>query len=422
MRRKEVIGLSLLSVIALSMISVGVFSAKKPVVVHGYTNGDAATYYNSIDPNATPTALLASLRTLNNNKRLYLPGYNGMRSYFSTTDPGSSSSQVRSFYSGKSSSYSNMNREHVWPFSKLVINSGDRGVNDIEKDMHMIRPTLTSENSSRGNSFFVEGKKDSSAGWDPGMETWGDATYRGDAARIIFYCVIADNGLSLVDKESDYNSNHTMGKLSDLLKWNLQYSVQERENVRNEQVEKLQGNRNPFIDHPEYACKIWGNTNATTKSICGGGSSDTSGIAIRNGLDSSEMPLINEKALTDEVTLLPFYNGTLVNETSKVTWSLIQYSNSAAYTGKAVNLETFNTTGIRLTVNEDVSFGVKLQYFDGTQARIKFKFGNGSEDSGKKSKPKKGCGGSIVTTSAILSSLSVLGIGLLLIKRKHLGK
>ena len=400
MKHKSLLGLSIFATLALALTGFDAFKTNKTIVVHGYTNGDAATYYNSIDINSTPVQLLSALRTLNSNKRSYLPGYNGMRSYFTTTDPGSSSNQVRSFYSGKSSSYSNMNREHVWPFSKLVDTSGDRGTNDIEKDMHMIRPTLTSENSSRGNSFFVEGMKDNSNGWDPAMETWGDETYRGDAARIIFYCVVADNGLSLVDKEWDYNSNHTMGKLSDLLKWNLQYPVQQRENTRNEEVEKLQGNRNPFIDHPEYACKIWGDTNATTKSVCRGTSGDTSGITIRNGEDNTEMPMSNDMQLTDEVTLLPFYNGQQVSDPSKVTWSLIQYSNSSAYTGHAVNMETYNNVGIRL----------------------RFKFGQGSEDAGPKKQTKKGCFGSIETTSVILSSLSVLGIGLLLIKRRNLDR
>ena len=49
-----------------------------------------------------------------------------------------------------------------------------------------------------------------------------------------------------------------MGKLSDILRWNLTYGVKQREMNRNEAVEAIQGNRNPFIDHPSYADKIWG--------------------------------------------------------------------------------------------------------------------------------------------------------------------
>ena len=72
-----------------------------------------------------------------------------------------------------------------------------------------------------------------------------------------------------------------MGKLSDLLKWNLQYAPNRSKDAalalrveqnRNQIIgieTRGQGNRNPFIDHPEYACKIWGSTNSTTKQICG---------------------------------------------------------------------------------------------------------------------------------------------------------
>jgi endonuclease I len=165
---------------------------------------------------------------------------------------------VTSFYSGNG--MTSWNREHVWPDS--------RGGSQVEADIHMPRPTIPAENGSRGNSFYVEGKKSSSAGWDPAMESFGDSTYRGDSARIIFYCVVASSNLSLIDAESDNANNKTMGKLSDLLKWNIENPVTQRELNRNEGAEYLQGNRNPFIDHPEYACKIWGDTNDATRKIC----------------------------------------------------------------------------------------------------------------------------------------------------------
>ena len=61
-----------------------------------------------------------------------------------------------------------------------------------------------------------------------------------------------------------------MGKLSTLLKWNLEYDIDETEILRNDVLyEKYNHNRNPFIDDRNYACRIWGNTNSTTKEICG---------------------------------------------------------------------------------------------------------------------------------------------------------
>ena len=254
----------------------GVKSNKKTVVTFaGYQTDDAATYYNGIGESSTGDSLLSALRSLNGSKKKENGGYDELLTgptyakyldYDINTvqydDNGRPySNKIVSFYSGNlSNGGAGMNREHVWPNS--------RGGSGVENDSHMARPTLTAENSSRGNSFYVEGKNSTTSGWDPAMPSFGDSSYRGDSARIIFYCVVANNNLSLIDAENDSASNKTMGKLSDLLRWNIDNPVQQRERNRNEGVEYIQGNRNPFIDHPEYACRIWGNTNSTTKNIC----------------------------------------------------------------------------------------------------------------------------------------------------------
>ncbi len=240
----------------------------------GDSYDDHDGYYSSISTSDSGTTLLSKLRSLNSSKRKSTVGYKKMgtssSSPFKYTDYDPSTVQydssgqpygtkIISFYSGKS--VSSFNKEHVWPDS--------RGGGQVENDIHMPRPTVPSENGSRGNSFYVEGQKSSSSGWDPAAESFGIESYRGDSARIIFYCVIASSSLSLIDSNTDDKNNKTMGKLSDLLKWNLKYSVDDREIRRNSGAQYLQGNRNPFIDHPEYACKIWGSTNSTTKSICG---------------------------------------------------------------------------------------------------------------------------------------------------------
>ena len=185
------------------------------------------------------------------------------------TPYGKSLDDILAYYRGTIASKTDMNKEHVWPKS--------RGGALIEGDPHMVRPTLTSDNSDRGNSFYVEGMNSDTNGWDPKAAGMNE-DYRGDCARIIFYCAVQEmNTLTLVDKDTDSASNKTMGKLSDLLKWNLQYAVQQSEKNRNDILSgKMQSygwtfdfNRNPFIDHPEYACRIWGSTNSTTRQICG---------------------------------------------------------------------------------------------------------------------------------------------------------
>ena len=229
-----------------------------------WTNDDFGNYYSSIDFSSYST-LLDQLQDLNSTKRKRTVGYGSMWDYFDQTDYNpSNKSQYIAFYKGTPASRGEMNKEHVWPKSH---GSGGRTDNDI----HMVRPTLSADNSSRGNSFYVEGMNHSSNGWDP--KTAGmNEQYRGQAARIIFYCVVADEKLSLVDTNysstSNANPDYKMGKLSDLLKWNLQYAVDITELNRNNGAEDIQGNRNPFIDNPYLACAIWGNYNDNTRAIC----------------------------------------------------------------------------------------------------------------------------------------------------------
>jgi endonuclease I len=42
-----------------------------------------------------------------------------------------------------------------------------------------------------------------------------------------------------------------------LLRWHAEDPVSEQELQRNERIFRLQGNRNPFIDHPDLASAIY---------------------------------------------------------------------------------------------------------------------------------------------------------------------
>ena len=253
----------------------GGFTDTCTVTVSKATPPDPDDYYASISDSLTGNALLEALRSLNDSKKKSEVGYGSMGTtpsgQFKYTDYDPSTVQydekgqpygtkIISFYSGNP--MTKWNREHVWP--------NTHGGNRVENDIHMPRPTLESENGSRGHSFYIEGMKDREDGWDPAMEDFGREDYRGDSARIIFYCMVANNSLVLVDdkERSSLTKNNEMGVISDMLSWNLRYAVQDREQRRNSGAQYLQGNRNPFIDHPEYACKIWGGTNSNTKSIC----------------------------------------------------------------------------------------------------------------------------------------------------------
>ena len=270
------------------------------------------SYYSSVNLEATNTSLLNALHTLNSNKRTKTVGYKNMGTYYPQTDGDPNNSRnLIAFYSGTSATFSgnfsgNINREHVWPNS--------RGGGNVEGDIHMPRPTLKAENGSRGNSFYVEGKNSSTAGWDPAMETFGLEKYRGISARIIFYCAIADTSLTLIDKTTDSSSNKTMGKLSDLLKWNLEYEIDSTETQRNDAAQDIQGNRNPFIDDRSLACKIWGNTNTTTQAVCSSYTEEATPTSLTLKAGSTS---IGEGGTTEiEVTVLPTGSSNSVKFTS----------------------------------------------------------------------------------------------------------
>jgi endonuclease I len=172
-------------------------------------------------------------------------------------------------YSGRSQSKTtngggvdDWNREHVWAKSH-----GDFGTaQGPGTDLHHLRPTDVTVNSSRGNLDFDNGGSQHSEA--PGNYYDGDSweprdEVKGDVARMIFYMDVRYEGDSgEVDLELNNNVDNGsapyMGKMSVLLEWNEQDPVDAREIRRNNIIfEQYQGNRNPFIDHPEWAEMIW---------------------------------------------------------------------------------------------------------------------------------------------------------------------
>ena len=93
----------------------------------------------------------------------------------------------------------------------------------------------------------------------------GTENTSGQIARMVFYMVTryetGDNAssenipdLRIVKGNS---KQPTIGDLCTLVKWNEEFAVTDFEKCRNDRVQELQGNRNPFIDHPEFVDAIW---------------------------------------------------------------------------------------------------------------------------------------------------------------------
>ncbi|MCR5079023.1 MAG: endonuclease [Bacilli bacterium] len=183
--------------------------------------------------------------------------------------PNANSSTFIPFYheatSANATTQSACNREHTWPDS--------RGGGDIENDPVVLRPTLTKDNSSRGNNFYgIASAKE----WDPASCGYEGA--RGESARVILYavtCYRKTKNLNLSNNPNDSTSARTMGTLKTLLEWNRTYAPTEFEKTVNERYDAMGFARNAFVDNPEFADYIYdANGYRTSPYGNGGGGGD----------------------------------------------------------------------------------------------------------------------------------------------------
>lgn len=181
------------------------------------------------------------------------------------------------------------NREHTWPRSLGVGESGPDN-----SDMNMVRPCDPGTNGSRGNLPYGSGP----GYFDPLAFAQAGANHRGDAARIIFYGDMRYDGgeSSTVDLTvvSGLPGSNQMGDLVRMLQWHYEDPVDDYERRRNHftfdkfaNPSYYQGNRNPFIDRPEFVWAIWGPTPNSSTIFVGGSP----------GADGSSTELVTLRAL-----------------------------------------------------------------------------------------------------------------------------
>ncbi|MEC4020326.1 endonuclease I family protein [Streptomyces sp. H27-D2] len=186
-----------------------------------------------------------------------------------TDEDPANASNVILLYTGRSQSKTtnggnpdDWNREHVWAKSH-----GDFGTaTGPGTDIHHLRPTDVSVNSTRGNKDFDAGG--SEVGEAPGNYTDDDSfeprdAVKGDVARMILYMAVRyDGGDGFADLEPNdqvaNGSSPAIGRLSVLKAWSGEDPPDAFEQKRNQVIfDRFQHNRNPFIDHPEWVNEIW---------------------------------------------------------------------------------------------------------------------------------------------------------------------
>ena len=233
------------------------------------------------------------------------------------------------------------NREHSWPKSWFT---GEE--NSVPgRDLHHIFPTDGYVNQQRGNNPFGEvqtasktfqngsklGTCKSSLGYSGTVYEPIDA-YKGDFARAYFYMSVRYYG-----EDSNWNSSDMTTKselkpwaLAMLLRWNEEDPVSAKEIARNEAVYGIQNNRNPFIDHPEYANMIWGDvfvgtfTQYTADIVEGDYIIVYNGHALTNTISSNKLTSTN---VTPQ-------DGTITNPSRSIVWHIENISNTSYWTIK----------------------------------------------------------------------------------------
>lgn len=166
------------------------------------------------------------------------------------------------------------NREHIIPQS--LFNQASPMVSDV----HFIRATDGKVNGMRSNYPF--GKVGTASFTSKNGSKLGTSTstgfsgtvfepideFKGDVARMVFYFVTRYES-----RLSSFSTGNMLGtsafpglqtwQLNQLLAWHAQDPVSQAEVLRNNASYTFQGNRNPFIDNPNYVNLIWGGQTPT---------------------------------------------------------------------------------------------------------------------------------------------------------------
>jgi deoxyribonuclease I len=140
-----------------------------------------------------------------------------------------------------------MNTEHTWPQSM-----GAEGT--ARTDMHHLYPTMSWVNSTRGNLPFgvVVNETGSDGGSSWGSDGNGTSvfeprdTHKGDCARsMLYFSLRYDNPYSFISYQEET-----------LRDWALADLVSQKEEDRNDAIDNLQHNRNPFVDNMNFLERI----------------------------------------------------------------------------------------------------------------------------------------------------------------------
>ena len=379
-----------LSTIALSLSVGAVLHANKSVVAEAAT--PIATYY--YDVNGSNTSLLNSVNAVIADETvLHNVGYGGLKSAYETTDVRSDGylydvysdnthyvpgSNYAGSYSAVGDGY---NREHTIPQSWWGGGTSDQG-----SDLFIVLPSDAKANGARSNNPYGEtdstdmyrlsgdpiGNKlgtSNNSNWVSGTVFEPFADRKGDLARTYFYAVAMywknGSGNGEVTKwtsgeggsvfSSSGKNGFVQKYLNMLLKWHKDDPVSQWEINRNNNVENVQKNRNPFIDHPSWVDLIWGGTYAGTNA------EDTSAGTVTHGQLTPTTGITN---ISKTSASLVKGTSTTISATSSnggnISWSssntsVATVSSGTASSGSNITINAVGTGSSTITASITIS-------------------------------------------------------------------
>ena len=240
-----------------------------------------ADYYKSVDGTKGGATLKTALYNLikDHKKISYGSGEEKTWGAFYTTDAVVENgkrrvldmySNEKRYFGSKGSAVSGMNIEHSVAKSWWGGNQ-----NNAYCDLHHLNPSDETANGRKSNYPLGEL---TSISWENGVTFVGKANidgssqnayepcdeYKGDFAHVFMYMFTCYQDLTWKYTWMNYEKS-TYPTLKPwavqlLLKWHRQDPVSEKEVNRNNAVYAVQGNRNPYVDYPQLADYVWGDS------------------------------------------------------------------------------------------------------------------------------------------------------------------
>lgn len=210
------------------------------------------------------------------------------------------------YFTSTTDAVSGMNIEHSFPKSWW----GGSSTPSAYKDLFNLMPCEKNINSTKSNYAMgkvtgtdkgngctkvgtgMAGGKSTSL-WEPADE------WKGDFARDYFYMVTAyshltwtSNGLDMLEQDDWPTLKEWAYTL--FLEWAKNDPVDEIERARNDAVYKIQSNRNPFVDFPNLAEYIWGDSVDYAFSIDG---TSTGGGGGQSGDETPDFAVLVDQSM-----------------------------------------------------------------------------------------------------------------------------